>query len=126
MKKAIKIFLVLTLWITYAIDIFLIYFFSLVLAIWEETHTQPGPGLIEQINVIHYVAYLIVAIIVFIILTVIGLLIIRREKKKALEISGSREVQTVVIRKYNVIVCLTIVLILFWFFCSHMLLRGAV
>lgn len=124
MKKAIKIFLVLTLWITYAIDIFLIYFFSYILSIWEETHTQPG--LTEKINVNLFVAYLMVAIIVFIILTVIVVLIIRREKKKALEISGSREVQAAVIRKYNVIVCLTIVLILFWFFCSHMLLRGAV
>lgn len=122
MKKAIKMFLILMILITYAIDIFLIYFFSLVLAIWEESHTQPG--LTEKINVNLFVAYLMVAIIVFIILTVIVVLIIRREKKKALEISGSREVQAAVIRKYNVIVCVSIVTILFLFFCSHMLLRG--
>jgi magnesium-transporting ATPase (P-type) len=122
MKKAIKILLILTILVTYAIDIFLIYFFSLVLSIWEETHTQPG--LTEKINVNLFVAYLMVAIIVFIILTVIVVLIIRREKKKALEISGSREVQAAVIRKYNVIVCVSIVTILFLFFCSHMLLRG--
>ena len=122
MKKAIKILLILTILVTYAIDIFLIYFFSLVLAIWEESHTQPG--LTEKINVNLFVAYLMVAIIVFIILTVIVVLIIRREKKKALEISGSREVQAAVIRKYNVIVCVSIVTILFLFFCSHMLLRG--
>lgn len=121
MKKAIKILLILTILVTYAIDIFLIYFFSLVLSIWEETHTQPG--LTEKINVNLFVAYLMVAIIVFIILTVIVVLIIRREKKKALEISGSREVQAAVIRKYNVIVCVSIVTILFLFFCSHMLLR---
>ena len=122
MKKAIKMFLILMILITYAIDIFLIYFFSLVLAIWEESHTQPG--LTEQINVFHYHVYWIVSIIVFIILTVIVVLIIRREKKKALENLGSREVQTAVIRKYNVIVCVTIVIIFFLFFCSHMLLRG--
>ena len=122
MKKAIKILLILTILVTYAIDIFLIYFFSLVLAIWEETHTRPG--LTEQINVFHYHVYWIVSIIVFIILTVIVVLIIRRAKKKALANSGSREVQTAVIRKYNVIVCVSIVTILFLFFCSHMLLRG--
>lgn len=122
MKKIIKMFLILIILISYVIDIFFITFFSYILSIWEETHTRPG--LTEKINVNLFVAYLMVAIIVFIILTVIVVLIIRREKKKALEISGSREVQAAVIRKYNVIVCVSIVTILFLFFCSYMLHRG--
>lgn len=54
--------------VIYIIDIAVIVMLSAILVWWKATHTQPG--LSEMLNIKLFVLYLVIALIMFIVLTV--------------------------------------------------------